>query len=353
MMSAEHKHQPKNKHKQVTALSEIKVTLMTGGVGGAKLAEGLAAILPPAQLSIMGNVGDDDEFHGLWVSPDIDTLCYTLANRVNRQTGWGLAGDTFNALNALTQLGQDTWMQLGDRDLATHIYRSTQRQLGVCPADIARHIAQRLGVSHPILLPTAQRLQTRIKTSQGWLSMQEYFVRERCQPKPLAIEYIGAQSARAHPAALAALKTADLIIIAPSNPPLSIGPTLAIPEIYQAIAQSKAYCVAMSPLVAGQAIKGPTCAALAACGISANLSGIASYYSPLIDGLVIDRQDQAQQTLLAQTGLDIYVQNTLMDTRESRITVARQLLQQLSVIANRLPAVSNKPTEGHLDADIA
>ena len=329
------------------ASSDLKVTLITGGIGGAKLAEGLAALLPPRQLSIIGNVGDDDEFHGLWVSPDIDTLCYTLAGKVNRQTGWGLAGDTFQSLAALAQLGQDTWMQLGDRDLASHIYRTSQRQQGICPADITRHIARRLGVSHPILLPTVQRVQTRIETAQGWLSMQEYFVRERCQPRPLAIDYRGSQSARAHPEALAALQSADLIIIAPSNPPLSIGPTLAIREIYQAIEQSKAYCVAMSPLVAGQAIKGPTCAALAACNVSANLSGIANYYSPLIDGLIIDQQDRAEDTSLARSGLDIYTQNTLMDNRESRITVARELLQTLRVVLDQQPVVSNKLKQGN------
>lgn len=329
--------------------SHVKVVLITGGVGGAKLAEGLAAILSPTQLSIIANVGDDDAFHGLWVSPDVDTLIYTLAAKVNRQTGWGLAGDTYQSLAALAQLGQDTWMQLGDRDLATHIYRTTQRQQGICPAEIASHIARHLGVSHPILLPTAQRVQTRIKTTQGWLSMQEYFVRERCQPKPLAIDYVGAQSAPAHPAALAALRAADLIIFAPSNPAMSIGPTLAIPKIYKAIAQRKAYCVAMSPLVAGQAIKGPTCAALEACGINANLSGIARYYSPLIDGLVIDRQDQAEQASLARAGLDIYTQNTLMDTRESRITVARELLHQLRVVLDKRSANAQKPKEGRAD----
>jgi LPPG:FO 2-phospho-L-lactate transferase len=309
----------------------IKVTLITGGVGGAKLAEGLAALLPPAQLSIIGNVGDDDEFYGLWVSPDIDTLIYTLAGLVNRQTGWGIAGDTFHTLAALKRLGQETWMQLGDRDLATHIDRTVQRRQGKCPAAIATDIARRLGVLHPILLPTSQRLQTRINTTQGWLSMQKYFVRERCRPAPIAIEYSGCAQASANPAALNAINEADIIIVAPSNPLLSIGPTLAIPAIYQAMAHSPAYRVAVSPLVAGQAIKGPTCAVLQACGYSADLSGIAGYYAPLIDALVIDQQDQAQAPLLSHPGLDIYTQQTLMDDRESRIAVARELLQSLPI----------------------
>ncbi|MDC0003460.1 2-phospho-L-lactate transferase [Porticoccaceae bacterium] len=313
-----------------SANSDFKVTLITGGVGGAKLAEGLAAILPPERLSIIGNIGDDDEFHGLWVSPDIDTLTYTLAGLVNRQTGWGLAGDTFQTLKELTTLGEDTWMQLGDRDLATHIYRTAQRQQGRDPTDIAQAIAKRLGVKHPILLPTSQNVQTRIQTAQGWLSMQEYFVRERCKPKPLAFEYTGSETATANPAALAAIKNADVLIFAPSNPVLSIAPTLAIAEIRQAIQQSQAYRLAVAPLVDGKAIKGPTCAALQTNGYSADLCGITQFYSSLIDALVIDQQDHAQVPLLSRTGLDIHTQNILMSDRKSRIAVARELLQTLS-----------------------
>ena len=312
--------------------SNLKVTLITGGVGGAKLAEGLAALLSPAQLSIIGNVGDDEEFHGLWVSPDIDTLMYTLAGRVNRQTGWGLSGDTFHCLSALTALGEDTWMQLGDQDFATHLYRTQQRRQGKRPADIAASMAQSLGLTHPILLPTNDCVQTRLKTVQGkWLSMQAYFVKASCQPKVTAIEYAGSQIAQPTDAALTAIKDADLLIFAPSNPVLSIGPTLAIPGITEAIRQSPSYRVALSPLVKGQAIKGPTCELLSACGYTPNLSGIADYYHTLIDGLVIDQQDCDEKTVLtSKTRLSIYCQNTLMSDRPSRITVARDLLRALS-----------------------
>ena len=316
--------------KDRTVPSNFNVTLITGGVGGAKLAEGLAALLPPKQLSIIGNIGDDDEFHGLWVSPDVDTLVYTLAGLVDREAGWGVADDSFHALSALTQLGQATWMQLGDRDLATHLYRTEQRRKGRCPAQIARDIARRLGVEHPILLPTSDTVQTRIKTPQSCLSMQEYFVRDRCQPSPLAVEYIGAEEAEANPAALEAIVSADILIFAPSNPLLSIGPTLAISAIRQAIEESHAYRVAVSPLVNNQAIKGPTCMFLQACGYSADLSGIAHFYAPLIDALVVDQQDQTQLPLPSHPELDFYTQNTLMDGRESRISVAGELLHTLS-----------------------
>lgn len=307
-----------------------KVVLITGGVGGAKLAEGLAAILPPSQLSIIGNIGDDDEFHGLWISPDIDTLTYTLAGIVNRTTGWGIACDTFHNLDAFGLLGRDTWMRLGDRDLATHIFRTEQRHLQRCPAEIALDIAERLGVKHPILLPTSQCLKTRIETPQGSLSMQEYFVRERYQPRPTGITYAGSSFAIANVAALRAIDEADVLIFSTSNPLLSIGPTLAVTDIYEAIQHAKAYRVAVSPLVGGQALSGPTCTILQACGYSADLAGIASYYATLIDCLVIDQEDKTSLSALSHTELDIFSQNIVMYDRESRISVARELLQNIS-----------------------
>ena len=305
--------------------SDLNVVLITGGVGGAKLAEGLAALLPVEHLTMIGNVGDDDEFHGLWVSPDIDTLTYTLAGKVDREAGWGIAEDSFHTLAGLEQLGRDTWMRLGDKDMATHIYRNLRRQVGDCPSDIADDIASKLGVSTKILLPTDDRLQTRIQTPDGWSSMQEYFIRDQCRPLILGIEYSGATTARANPAALSAIEKADALIFAPSNPPMSIGPTLAIPSIYHSIVNCSAYRVAVSPLIAGQAVKGPTGVALNACGYSTNLLGIASYYYPLIDGLVIDQKDRHQTLNLKAIGLDCYCQNILMDGRDSRIAVAEEL----------------------------
>jgi len=311
-------------------MSQPKVVLITGGVGGAKLAEGLAAVLPPGQLSIIGNVGDDEAFHGLWVSPDIDTLLYTLSGKINRETGWGRSEETFQAQGVLKALGQETWMQLGDRDLALHIYRTAERVAGKSASEITANIAKSLGIQHEILLPTDQTVQTRLQTASGdWLSMQAYFVRDRCQPEIIAIDYVGSKTATAKPSVIRAILDADLLLIAPSNPLLSIAPTLALKEIYDAIIQSSAYCAAMSPLIGGQAIKGPTCEILNACGYEPSLSGIADYYAPLIDGLIIDIKDQGQTEKLSNRGLDIYCQNILMSDPESRATVATEMMERL------------------------
>ena len=311
-------------------MSHPKVTLITGGVGGAKLAEGLVSILPPSQLSIIGNIGDDEVFHGLWVSPDIDTLLYTLSDKINRQAGWGRSEETFQAQTVLNALGQDTWMQLGDRDLALHIFRTAERHAGKSPSEITAYIARSFGIEHEILLPTDQVIQTRLQTSSGdWLSMQEYFVRDHCQPEITAIDYVGSKTATAKPSVIRAILEADLLLIAPSNPLLSIAPTLALDEIYAAIMQSSAYCVAMSPLIENQAIKGPTCEVLKSCGYETNLSGIAEYYAPLIDGMIIDTKDQHQAEKLSNRGLDIYCQNILMSDPESRATVATEMMERL------------------------
>ena len=321
-----------------------RIVVFCGGIGGTKLAEGLAALLPPARLSFIGNVGDDDEFHGLWVSPDIDILTCTLAGLINQQNGWGLANDSFQTLEMLKTLGSnDTWMNLGDRDLALHIYRTQQRHRGVRPFLIATDIARKLGVHHPVLLPTDDPLGTRIRTPQGWLPMETYFVRERCQPPVLDIDYSGKNQARATPEVLAALSAADLILFAPSNPLVSIGPILATPGIAEAVRHSGAPKVAMAPLVNNQAIKGPTCDMMRAMGFSPDLAGVASFYEGLIDTLVIDTSDDNQRIVLEAQGLNVISQNILMKSTGERIQVADHLLQNLGVnTQSGIPGASNR-----------
>ena len=195
----------------------MKVTLLAGGVGGATRAEGFAA-LDDVALTVIGNIADDEEFHGLWISPDIDTMIYSLAGLVNRDQGWGVADEAGRALSVLDTLGADTWMYLGDRDLGLHIYRTERLRRGDRPSDIVRDVAERFGVEARILLPSDDRVRTRVKTADGWLSFQEYFVREKCRPEVEALTYAGIDEARPTPEALAALAQADLIVIAPSNP---------------------------------------------------------------------------------------------------------------------------------------
>ena len=231
-----------------------RVTLLAGGVGGAKLAEGLAEI-PEIALTVIGNVADDEEFHGLWVSPDIDTMLYTLSGRVNRDQGWGLADESNRALEMLNCLGANTWMFLGDRDFGLHIYRTERLRRGDRPSDIVADIRSKFGINSKILLPTDARVQTRVLTDGGWLSFQEYFVRERCQPEVLELKYDGLELSKITVEAEQALNEADLIIIAPSNPLLSILPILKIPGFYAALQNATAPIFAVSPLVAGKALK--------------------------------------------------------------------------------------------------
>jgi LPPG:FO 2-phospho-L-lactate transferase len=314
--------------------NSMKVTVLSGGIGGAKLVEGLASVLPATSLKVIGNIGDDDEFHGLWVSPDIDILTYTLANRVNRETGWGFEGDTLETLKILKELGEDTWMTLGDKDFAVHIFRTAARKAGKRPTEIALHMARKFGVNVPLYLPSDDLVPTRLLTSGGWLRMEEYFVRERCAPEVTEVRYENCEKARPTPEALAAIGEADILIIGPSNPVLSIAPILAIPGIREAIIKSRAYKVAVAPLINNAAIKGPTCKIMASLGLSPTLKGVAEYYHGLIDGFVIDASDTKEQASLSSENIDIYTQNILMSTLADRSKVAEQLLQNLANAVN-------------------
>ena len=303
-----------------------RVTLLAGGVGGAKLAEGLATLCPPERLSIIGNVADDQEFHGLWVSPDIDTLTYSLANLIDRQQGWGLAGESHRVLAGLERLGCDTWMSLGDQDMATHIFRTQLRHQGIRPSAIAQSIAESLGVTVNLLLPTDDPVQTRVQTEQGWLAFQEYFVRERCRPEVRDVRFEGAAEARPTPEALAAIESADIVLIAPSNPVVSIAPILAVPGIRRALETTRAVRVAVSPLIGGHTVKGPADRMLAAMGYPCSNLGVATSYAGLLDGLVIDESDRAERSPLETQGLQVMTTATLMTDAEEKARLAEETI---------------------------
>jgi LPPG:FO 2-phospho-L-lactate transferase len=296
----------------------LNITLLAGGVGGAKAAEGLAASEYASMTKVIGNIADDDAFHGLWVSPDIDTLIYSLGDQIDRVQGWGRKNESHQVLKELSALGEDTWMTLGDLDLATHIYRTSQKAKGFSASDITQSLAQRHGVEMPILLPTDDVVQTRVKTPKGWLSFQEFFVREHCQPDVLDIEYKGAESAVATQASLEQIAKSDVIIIAPSNPIVSIGAILAVPEIQQAVEKSNAYIIAVSPLIGGKTVKGPADKMLESAGKSIDSKGIYQCYESFLNALVIDDVDQADAAWLEAQGLDILVTPTLMKTTEEK-----------------------------------
>lgn len=304
----------------------VKVTLLAGGVGGAKMAEGLTA-RDDVALTIIGNIADDDTFHGLWVSPDIDTVTYTLANLIDRKQGWGVSDEGLRALGVLETLGEPTWMTLGDKDLGLHIYRTMRRARGERPSDIARDVAKAFGVGPRIVLPTDDRVQTRLASDAGELSFQEYFVREQCAPEVSSIWFEGAADARPTPEALSALQGADLIVIAPSNPLVSIDPILSVPGLHDVVVEADAPVVAVSPLIAGKTVKGPAARMMASLGLEVNALGIARHYQGLVDHLVVDTQDADLAVQIEGLGLDVSKTDIMIPTIERKKALASHLLE--------------------------
>lgn len=306
-------------------MTESKVTLIAGGVGGAKLAEGFAA-LPDVALTVIGNVADDAEFHGLWVSPDIDTMIYTLAGVIDRDQGWGVADEGHRALDTLERLGEDTWMFLGDRDFGLHIHRTARIRKGERRSKIAEDCARAFGVKAEIVLPTDDVVQTRVHTDDGWLGFQDYFVRQKCAPEVLDIVFDGIETARPTPEALEAIGSADLIVIAPSNPLVSIAPILGISGIRMAIANSNASCIAVSPLIAGKVVKGPADRMLASLGHRQDAVGVASLYPDICDLIVIDRADETLTGEIVALGVDVAATDILMRDGADKARLAGELM---------------------------
>ena len=310
---------------------------ISGGVGGAKLALGLVhAIEDPAQLMIAANTGDDFEHLGLSICPDIDTLMYTLAGLNNPETGWGRAGETATFMTALAALGGETWFHLGDGDLATHVARSHRLAAGETLSAVTAALAQRLGIRCDIVPMTDDVVRTIVETEHGDLELQHYFVREQCTPCVLGFRYAGCGDAVAHPRILERLDDANLvaIIICPSNPYISIDPILAIPGLRRAIEGSAAPVIAVSPIVGGRALKGPTAKMMVERGVEPSAASVARHYGALLDGFVIDAVDQAEAAGIAETGAEVVVAKTVMNDLGDRIALARDVL----AFAERLAA---------------
>ncbi len=302
-----------------------RITLLAGGVGGAKLAEGFQA-LDGVDLTVIGNVADDEEFHGLWVSPDIDTLTYSLAGRIDRAQGWGVADEGHRALEVLKDLGQDTWMTLGDRDLGLHIWRTMRRARGDRPQDIAADVAKAFGVTARVVLATDATVQTRVRTDAGWQSFQEYFVRDRCAPIVRELSFEGADKAQPTPEALDSLAMGDLIVIAPSNPLVSIAPILAVPGIREALVKAPAPVIAVSPLIAGKVVKGPADKMMTSLGHRADAVGVAMAYRGLVQSLLIDVADAALTDEIVALGIAPVTTDILMPDQAGKERLAREIL---------------------------
>ncbi len=269
------------------------LVVLTGGTGGAKLIEGLAAEIDPADLTIICNTGDDAVFHGLYVSPDIDTITYTLAGLSDSKKGWGIRGDTFTTLEQLRRLGNDAWFNLGDKDLATHITRTQLLNEGIKLSEVTERIRRQLGVQSRILPMSDDRVETRVQTLQGELSFQEFFVKERWARDVASVRFVGAEQAQPAPGVLDAIDHAQAIIVCPSNPITSIGPILAVPGIRAALKQTGAPVIGVSPIIGAAAISGPAHRLMVASGFAASAAGVAGCYADFLDTLLIADEDRA------------------------------------------------------------
>lgn len=303
---------------------------LTGGVGGAKLGLGLCQVLTPDELLLVVNTGDDFEHLGLHVAPDLDTLTYTLAGLANPTLGWGRADESWNCLETLGSLGGETWFQLGDRDLALHLRRTSALASGATLSDVTRSIGRQLGIEHPILPMSDQPVRTYLATPTETLSFQHYFVRERCQPRVTGIEFRGAAAARPAPGLLEAIHDCDGVIICPSNPFLSVDPILAIPGIRDALKATAAPVIAVSPIVGGAAVKGPTAKIMHELDLGTMADDIARHYGDLLDIFVLDELDQA---LDGQLAVRTVVAQTVMRSLDDKVALARCVLAELTALA--------------------
>jgi LPPG:FO 2-phospho-L-lactate transferase len=302
------------------------VVALCGGVGGAKLAQGLASVLPGDELTIIVNTGDDFRHLGLWVSPDIDAVIYALAGLADPLRGWGRRAESWNFMAALAGLGGETWFQLGDADLAMHVERSWRLAAGEPLSAVTERIRRQLGVAARVLPMSDDVVSTRVATDAGWLDFQEYFVHWRCEPAVRAIEYAGAGQARPQPEALAALQRTDLraVVICPSNPFLSIEPILALPALRRALMDTAAPVVAVTPIIGGQAVKGPAAKMLRELGFEASSAAVARRYAGLINLFISDASDPLPPPI---PDLRVARARTLMTGPAEREHLAREVLR--------------------------
>ena len=302
------------------------ITVLTGGTGGAKFVDGLRQIVRPEELTIIVNTGDDLLWWGLYVSPDVDSIIYMLAGKLSQERGWGVKGDTFFCLNAMGQMGQPTWFNAGDRDLAMHILRSKLLSDGKTLSEATTEIAAQLGITARVLPMSDSRVETRVMTPIGELSFEEYFVQRWYQDPVESVRFAGATDAEPAPGVVEAIRSADLVLLAPSNPVSSIAPILAVPGVRQALRESRARIAAVSPIVRGAAVSGPAGILLAAQGFDVSISGVADFYRDFLDLLIVDVQDEMSAEALRATGMRVFCTPTIMRRNEDRITLAERVL---------------------------
>jgi LPPG:FO 2-phospho-L-lactate transferase len=310
-----------------TGRKAMKVCALAGGVGGAKLAAGLEAVLPAGNLAVVVNTADDFDLWGLRISPDLDTVMYTLAGIANLETGWGITDESFAALDMLARYGEDAWFKLGDRDLATHILRTAKLRAGEPLTRIVADLTAALEVRSAILPMCDEPVATVLYTPDGPLEFQDYFVRRKQRDEVLGIELRGVESARPTDAVLGALDAADLVVLCPSNPVVSIGPILAVPGMREALKASRAPKVAVSPIVGGRALKGPADRMLDSLGHEVSAAGVARMYEGLVEGTVIDGVDEDERHEIEALGMRALATDAIMSDAPDRARLAREVLR--------------------------
>jgi len=309
------------------------VVALAGGVGAARFLDGLSRVLPPERLFIIGNTADDAEMHGLHVSPDLDTVTYTLAGLADPERGWGIRGDSFRCLESLGRLGAETWFQLGDRDLGTHLYRTERLRQGATLTQVTSEITRALGVRSALVPMSDNRVRTRVCTARGELDFQTYFVKRRARDRVSAIRFEGAPQAAPSAGVLEAIRAAEAIIFCPSNPFISLGPILAIPGLRAALAARRDVTAAISPIVGGRALKGPAAAMMKSMKLRAAAAEVARLYQDLVRVFVMDEVDERQAREVRDLGMLPVVTQTIMRGPRERKALARTVVRELGIEA--------------------
>jgi LPPG:FO 2-phospho-L-lactate transferase len=300
----------------------MKIIALAGGVGGAKLAHGLAQILPPEDLTVIVNTGDDFEHYGLYISPDLDTVCYTLAGLANPETGWGRKNESWDAIENAKRLGGPGWFNLGDQDLGTHLERTRRMKAGQTLSQITHDFCKAWGVGPTVLPMSDQPVRTIVETDEGELAFQEYFVHRRCEPKVKGFRFEGIEIAEAAPGALEALESADVVVICPSNPWVSIDPILKVLNVRSTVNRLRSV-VAVSPIIGGETVKGPAAKMYAELGIQPSALAVAEHYRGLLNGFVMDNVDEK---LAGQIDIPTLTTDTLMNSLTKRARLAGDVL---------------------------
>ncbi|MFO7591590.1 MAG: 2-phospho-L-lactate transferase [Acidimicrobiia bacterium] len=306
------------------------LTALAGGVGAARFLVGLVDVVPPEHVTVVVNTADDDEFHGLWVSPDLDSVTYRLAGAHNPETGWGLADETFRTMDAIDRYGVPTWFRLGDRDLATHLFRTQRRRDGASLSQVTAEITQAWGIRARLLPMTDNRVATRIRVSgpagDEDLAMQEWFVRHHAEPPVVAVRFEGAEQAVPAPGVLESLASAETIVVCPSNPIISIGPILAIPGVRELLVERRDRVVGISPIVAGRPVRGPADRLMGPLGLEVSSAGVADAYRDFCSTLVIDRADRDLAPIIEAMGVRVITTDTVMRDAAVAAALARETL---------------------------